>query len=396
MKIKLLIVYPHNFFEDKSGINTRYIELLKYFKSRAFKVDMLTLNNFKSSWANYPVDKGGFIDEFFFYDFNKGSRKQKFKNRKKNPLAWIRKKIPLCHAYTHLPDFAYPGMKKLFTQIVNHTHYDFILISYVYWANLVRLKPVRESITLLDLSDFITLNQFDRTDGSVKIGPMLEEEIRRINLFDKVMCISEEEKWFFSKFAHHPQYYYIPFFMEKRETLRSDNTEYDIVFIGSANPHNQRGVQWFFEKIIPLLSDSIRVLIVGPISRYINPLDNVTCISNVENPGDVYSRSKISICPLMGGTGLKIKVVEALSFGLPVVTTSKGIIGFPAKINTGCLVADSPGSFADSIHRLLSDETFYHNQRKRAIEFFMENFEKSTVYHRLDEIFSSSKGNKKK
>jgi glycosyltransferase involved in cell wall biosynthesis len=85
---------------------------------------------------------------------------------------------------------------------------------------------------------------------------------------------------------------------------------------------------------------------------------------------------------------MKIKVVEALSYGLPVVTTGKGLAGFPTKIKTGCLIADSPGKFARSIHQLLSDKEFYNLQKRFAGDFFDENFEKSAVYRRLDEIFS--------
>jgi glycosyltransferase involved in cell wall biosynthesis len=391
MKKSILIVYPHNFSQEKNGINTRYIKLFKYFKTRDFRVDMLTLQNFNSSWEHYPADKGGLIDELFFYDFKKGSRRQKQKNKKKNLWARIRKRIPFCCAYTYLPDFAYKSMKKQFDEIIRKKHYNFILISYVYWANLIKSKSIKRSatVTLLDLSDFLTLNRFDRSGDDVKIGGMLEEEIRRVNLFDKVICISEDERFFFSQFALHPGYHYVPFFMEKNDASKYHEPEYDIIFVGSDNPHNKKGMKWFFEKIFPLLDDFTRILIVGNISKYVKTYDNVTCLSYVENTAKVYGKSKISICPLTGGTGMKIKTVEALSFGLPVVTTYKGVIGFPAKIRNGCLIANSPKEFAGLIQKLLSDKNFYHQQSQLALDFFLENFEESKVYQQLDEIFLS-------
>jgi glycosyltransferase involved in cell wall biosynthesis len=387
MKKSILIVYPHNFFEDKCGINSRYIELLKYFKNRDIEVDILALKNFKTSWDNYPTDKGGLVNELFFYDFQRGARFQKLKNRKSNPLAWLKKRILFFHAYTDLPDFAYNSMKKKFNEILQKKQYDFLLISYVYWANLVSSRFLKNTLTTLDLSDFITINQFDSSGGDVKIGPMIQEEIRRVNLFDKVMCISDQEKFFFSQLAPHPQYYYIPAFMEKNDSYKNGYQKYDILFVGSDNPHNRKGIKWFFDEIRPRLFDSIKLLIVGSISKYAPVYDNVTCLPSVENIADAYNRSKISICPILGGTGMKIKIVEALSFGLPVVTTTKGIAGFPAKNKSGCLIADSPGKFARSIHMLLSDKDYYNQQRRFAEEFFKENFEKSIVYRQLDEIF---------
>lgn len=388
MKKKVLVVYPHNFFAEKSGINSRYIELLRYFRAVDINVDLLTLKNFKSSWENNQTGPNGLVDNIFFYDFKKGARWQSPKNRKQNPLAWLKKYIPFTHAYTNLPDYAYPGMKKRFNEIIQKKHYDFIIISYVYWAGLIADKTLKGiTTTVLDLSDFITLNRFDSAGGDVKIGPMIEEEIRRVNHFDKVMCISEDEKAFFSQFAQRPEYYYVPFFMEKNISPKNENIKYHIMFIGSDNPHNRKGIQWFFENVCPYLFSSIRIVIVGSITKYITPTTNVTCLPLVEKISDIYHRSKISICPLLGGTGMKIKVVEALSFGLPVVTTSKGLAGFSSKIKNGCLVADTPEKFARMIQLLLSDNDFYNQQQKHAEDFFMENFEKSTVYCQLNELF---------
>jgi glycosyltransferase involved in cell wall biosynthesis len=387
MKKKILIVYPHNFFKEKSGINVRYIELLKYFKTRDFQVDMLTLKNFKSPWKTYPPDKWGLIDELFFYDFKKGCRWQKFKNRKKSPWTWIRKKIPFFYAYTELPDFAYKSMKIQFDEIVKANQYDFIIISYVYWANLIKSIPIKKCVTILDLSDFATLNKFDYCGGNVKIGPMIEEEIRRVNLFDKVICISEDERLFFSQFARKPHYSYIPFFIKKNDPLPTDVPLYDILFIASNNPHNQKGIQWFFDDVFPLLDDTVKVLIVGTISACVKNHKNVTCFSCVENPAEVYCKAKISICPLLGGTGIKIKVIESLSYGRPVVCTSKGVVGFPVKINNGCLIANTPEAFANSISRLLKEQDFYEKTSKKAKRFFKSHFEQSCVYKRLGEIF---------
>ncbi|HLP48365.1 MAG TPA: hypothetical protein VK469_20665, partial [Candidatus Kapabacteria bacterium] len=97
---KILLVYPHNFFEEKNGINSRYIELLRYFRAVDIKVDLLALKNFKSSWENDQAKKESLVDELFFYDFQKGSRLQRPKNRKQNPFAWLKKHIPFCHAYS--------------------------------------------------------------------------------------------------------------------------------------------------------------------------------------------------------------------------------------------------------------------------------------------------------
>lgn len=422
---RILVVYPHNFFVQRTGTNTRYIELLKYFKHRNFNVDLLTLEGFCTSWQTYPQDKWELIDNIYIYDFKKGQRWQRFKNRKKDIPALIRKRLPFCRAFRRLPDMAYPGMKRMLNGILETNAYDYIVISYVYWANLLKSPAIKQNkcTTILTLEDFLTLNRYDSTDGDIKIGPMIEEEIRRVNLFDQVICISREEQYFFSCFSPAPKYHYVPFFVESHLETPETGFDYDLFFLGSDNPHNIKGIQWFLDNVMPLLNQSTRVLIAGAVTQRINgnnvnngnksnkkkhngkkhngkkrngkkhndknrvDYKNVTFIKHIEDLDEVYNKSKIVICPLLGGTGMKIKVVEALSYGKPVVTTSRGVSGFASRLHNGCTLADSPKAFAKAVNDLLRSDLFYRSQQELAVDFFLQHFEKNMIYTKLDDVF---------
>src|SRR5258708_30935059 len=67
------------------------------------------------------------------------------------------------------------------------------------------------------------------------------------------------------------------------------------------------------------------------------------------------ARAMISIAPLFVGTGTKLKILEALGAGLPVVTTTIGIEGIEAKDGIDLLIADTAEEFADHCTRLLQD-----------------------------------------
>ncbi|MFC2155564.1 glycosyltransferase [Acidobacteriota bacterium] len=418
---RILVVYPHNFFAHRMGIDSRYYELMKYFKSRNFSVDVLSVENFESSWKNQDPKEENLIDELFLYDFaaDKGSVK---KNCKRFFRRFLKGKSAGTIIFEQLPDYAFPGMKKKFDEILSRKQYDFILISYIHWANLLETRDSYRSKLILDLSDFTTLNLNDMTGGKIHAGALLEEEIRRVNLFDEVLCISAEEKWFFSQFAKNPCFTYIPFFMKKNtrrvapatqdvnkrcslsEKISSQKNkisahsstgktggkkEFDILFIGSGNVFNKQGMDWFFEKVYPLLSRSLQILIVGNITSHVPAHENVKCVPFVPEVDDVYHKARISICPLLGGTGIKIKVIEALSYNLPVVTTSKSVVGFPSKRHNGCLIADTPEEFAGHISGLLTDKSLYDGQNKLAGICFEENFEESIICERLDRVFLS-------
>jgi glycosyltransferase involved in cell wall biosynthesis len=387
MKKKILVVYPHNFSARQMGIDSRFYELFVYFKQRDFQVDLFALKNFVSSWENQDQNKSDLIHQLFLYDFAEGHYLEQKKRRKNWRNVFFKRGDSANIKFSELPDYAFNGMKEMFREITASERYDFILISYVYWAHLLDSLANKNSEIILDLSDFTTLNLFDMSEGKVNIGKLIEEEIRRVNRFEKVMCISEDEKWFFSQFAQKPQYYFVPFFMKRKKKETTKVRMYDILLIASDNPFNIKGANWFFQEVYPRLSQHIQLLVVGKITKYVAKHANVTCIPFAPQLDEIYNKAKISICPLLGGTGIKIKVIESLSFEVPVVTTSKGVVGLPAKSGNGCLVADKANVFAKRIHELLTDGNLYQQQCVLAKKFFMENFEESKVYCVLDEIF---------
>ncbi len=98
--------------------------------------------------------------------------------------------------------------------------------------------------------------------------------------------------------------------------------------------------------------------------------------------------SAISIAPLRFGGGMKGKIGEAMSFGLPVVTTSTGIEGFGLEPNVDALVADSPGEFADAVIRLLRDRDVLERVRMSGYRFIREHYSDEAVKARVDELFA--------
>ncbi|HNS17406.1 MAG TPA: glycosyltransferase [Bacteroidales bacterium] len=383
---KILLVFPHNPFELRSGIHKRYFELIKYLKERDFSVDLLGLKNFESKWdpASYPPDYN-LIDHLFLYDHRKGLLKDPVEAQRSFP-DFFRKYFSVYTRSNHLHDFAFRSLRKYFDSLMKKGEYHFIVISYVYWANLVRTNVPEGIVKVLTLEDFLTLTQFDALHGKINTGNYLAEETERVNLFDKVICVSAEEMQFFSRFARNPEYYHIPVFMEPHFSASQD-PEYDMVFIGSANYSNKRGMEWFFRDVYPLLDPSLRLLIVGSITESIPQQPNVTCIRYAENLSSVHSRSRISINPLLDGTGMKVKVVEALSFGIPVVSTARGLTGMPYEVREKLLVADQAKNFAEVIHKLISDNTSYQQQIKISKELFNKYFDKKIIYKELDKIF---------
>lgn len=376
----ILIVFPHNLFELKSGIHKYMYDLVLYLNKQAYQVDLFALTNFESKWfADDPFDKSC-IRDLYLYDAKKIDGFLRWKKVRRI----VARKLGLKEAF---PNFVSRGMKTFFDKIVQNNHYEYILVGYVFFSDLI--KGIDKRITkIISINDFMTLQITNRCKAPRSIGHLLEAEINQINQFDVALCISVDELFFFSQFARNPKYYFVPFVYRPNFQVQTD-CQYDLFFIGFNNNHNIYGLKWFLEKVYPKLDNRIRILIIGKIvtSFDFSIYKNITAVEYAPDLNKVYAQIKITISPLFGGSGLKTKVVESLSFGKPVVCTSKSIIGLPVKENNGCIVSDDPDEFANIIKKLLHEPVYYEECRGKAIQFFTEHFGLDNIYRTLDRVF---------
>jgi glycosyltransferase involved in cell wall biosynthesis len=387
---KVLYFFPDNIGIQTAGNKTRAIHLLKYFNQKGYEVDFASLKHEK-------IDKGTEQETIDFLRGNKLATNVFLLPRKpgkKNPLTYFFKyKIwdLLYYWFTYplksnIPTFLTVALKRSFEKILKTNTYDYIIISYVQCADLVSDKKlIKNAKTIIDTHDFITAQFKDKR--RFNLGVTFEDEIKRLNLFDEVWAISPEEQYVFNQFCKSPVRL-ISIMMDEPASALAPITEkkYDIIYVASDNVHNIRAARWFFEKVYPLIPGA-RICVIGKINEYISDNRDVERIPFVKHLEPYYYDSKIAICPMFSGTGVKIKVVEALSFGLPVVCNLRGTDGLPNKINNGCLVSDDPVEFAQNIKKLLSDGSLYRQQNNYAKEVFNNNFKTDVVLRLLDEVF---------
>lgn len=138
---------------------------------------------------------------------------------------------------------------------------------------------------------------------------------------------------------------------------------YDIVFLGNLNSENNvEAIIWFLNEVLPLIHQQlphITVLIAGcnPVSR-IQPLcEKISGVSLSVNPpsaGDIYRSGRVLINPILTGSGVKIKSIDMLTFGKPIVSTREGVSGLPEAVKQYFKIADSPSDFAQATIEFLS------------------------------------------
>ncbi|HTH99302.1 MAG TPA: glycosyltransferase [Acidisoma sp.] len=152
----------------------------------------------------------------------------------------------------------------------------------------------------------------------------------------------------------------------------------DICFLGGyRHTPNVDAVMYFISDIFPLIraaDPSIRFIIAGanaPQSVRELAGDGIEFVGLVEDLRDLFDRCRVFVCPLRYGAGAKGKVMSALSYGLPIVSSAIGVEGAGLADEEHVLVADSPEDFASATLRLYNDETLW-NRLSRAGQVLLE------------------------
>jgi len=142
--------------------------------------------------------------------------------------------------------------------------------------------------------------------------------------------------------------------------------ENSLVFTGVMSaPPNDQAMRYFVSEIFPLIGDAIRnvsLTIVGPnptpqLVRLVSDLPNVRLTGYVDDIRPYVRQASLYVAPMVSGTGIKNKILEAWAMGKAVVTTSVGCEGLQPNVRNGwnILVADGATSFAKAVAELLSN-----------------------------------------
>ena len=137
-----------------------------------------------------------------------------------------------------------------------------------------------------------------------------------------------------------------------------------LIFMGSVRfPPNNEGLAFFLEEIYPrILSrrNGVRLIVTGNtqgtrFDRW-RSRSRVLFTGHLDDVRPTLARSQVSIVPIRSGGGTRLKVLESLAIGTPVVSTMKGAEGLDLVSGRDLLIADEPESFASAVLRLLEDE----------------------------------------
>jgi glycosyltransferase involved in cell wall biosynthesis len=146
--------------------------------------------------------------------------------------------------------------------------------------------------------------------------------------------------------------------------VRSSAEPLRLLFVGNVSYRpNQQGLEWFIEQVLPRLREAgtkVELEIVGAPARSLPEAPEIRGHGVVTDLKPFYERAHAAIVPVLYGSGTRLKVVEAMAYGRPVVATSIGAEGLPVKAGTDYFQADAADSFTAALVTLAEQ---LHNDR---------------------------------
>ena len=167
----------------------------------------------------------------------------------------------------------------------------------------------------------------------------------------------------------------------------------NILFIGGfEHPPNVDAVLYFARDIFPLVKASIpeavfQVIGADPTAE-IRQLagQDIQVLGYVPEVRHFFDQARLSVAPIRYGAGVKGKVNQSMSFGVPAVVTRVAAEGMYLVHEQNALIADDPEGFADAVVRLWTEPEIWHRLSVNGRENLREHFSVEAAGRRIDEL----------
>jgi polysaccharide biosynthesis protein PslH len=220
-------------------------------------------------------------------------------------------------------------------------------------------------------------------------------ELDALSKFDGIACITRNDADFFAQHTKVPvidiPYGVDPAQFDTREGLSDFPSLYHI---GAMNwMPNLEGMQWFIEKVWPLVNKQLPGIKCYLAGRYMpdwlrtNVKPNIIVVGEVPDAKTFIHAHAIAVVPLLSGSGIRIKIIESMALGKPVITTSIGAEGINYTPGHNIVIADNAEAFADAIVRCAGDAKLCHMLGIEARKLIETEYDNKLIMQRLTRFY---------
>jgi len=263
-------------------------------------------------------------------------------------------------------------------------------------------------------TDFLIFQRLARAERNPLKRLLYEREWRKLKRFeasvlaqfDHIVTVTDEDRLTLQSLLEpgkRPPFTTIPICVDTAEAqpVKPAEAAKDVLHLGTMFwPPNVEGVLWFAREVWQRVQAQVpeaRFTIVGK-----NPPQEVRALGTsgeqqggievtgyVADPRPYLERAGVFIVPLFAGSGMRVKILDAWRWGLPVVSTSIGAEGIRYRDGENILVADGAEAFAEAVLKLLGDQSLNRALRLNGRQWVEEHYDWRRVYPAWDQIYAA-------
>lgn len=220
-------------------------------------------------------------------------------------------------------------------------------------------------------------------------------EINLVRKFNKIIMVSEKEKNQILPELPDKEIHVWELPYKTRWETPSFISRNHLLYMGgltSQNQPNVDGILFFANRIFPKIRGTIpdlKLNLIGKLkSDQVKLLinENIQSFGSIKNIEPFFNSAKIFICPQPYGAGISLKLLEAMSYGLPCVASEVATRGLPSGEN-GVITVSSEKAYIDAIINLYQNEELWEKLKTKNLEYMDRNFSHSILHDKFRAIF---------
>ena len=299
----------------------------------------------------------------------------------------------------HLSRFHVPEMDRAIERVLREEMFDVVLLESLFTTSYIpAIRRLSDAEVVLRAHN-VEHHLWDEVTAGMGQGPkkwllqlfqgkLRDEEVRVLGAVDAVAAITEmDAAWFretmLKQRINDPERVVaLPFGLDVAQTPHTALSQPPerILHLGAMDwTPNQQGVRWLLDEVWPLVIETHPGAQLDLAGRHMpeeftsDPLQGIHVLGEVKDAAETYDTACAVVVPLHAGSGMRIKLAEAMAAGRPVVTTTKGMEGLDLEDGKHVLVANTQEEMAAALVRLLTDGEFAVQLGRQGREWALEH-----------------------
>jgi glycosyltransferase involved in cell wall biosynthesis len=313
--------------------------------------------------------------------------------------------LPKLSSFAHVE-----GLKKrrhdafytTFAQYLTVAQPNVVLIEYIYLAYLQDAIP-SNCLKLIDTHDVMCFREYrfyqHKMLKAISMSVSYQEEQFILDHFDAILAIQKNEYEILRKMLPHKVLLLCPHSVtydgqeQKRNEIENTKKIQNIGFIGADNEANYSGLNWFLQQVWPIVKQlNLNLYIFGKVGDRFQHLceadESIKNMSDKLTQAEVYSLVDCMINPVFVGGGLKIKTLEALAYGKPIISSKEGSVGIDNQDKNGIIVAHNRLEFIEGLIKLVKQPNLAAELIHQGQCTVEQQFSPESCYQPLIELIS--------